>query len=107
MELQKLVNRAMDLRRQYERKEIELYGSPATDEEIAQGFLGDVNNLLKLIMAENGKRKIANSKEKLESQLAHCLWSVIVLAKMRNIDLEQSFMEAMDRLENHLLETQE
>ena len=107
MELQKLVNRAMDLRRQYEKKETELYGRPATDEDIAQSFLGDVNNLMKLIMAENGNRTIANSKEKLEAQLAHCLWSVIILAKMRNIDLEQAFMETMDRLENHLLETQE
>jgi NTP pyrophosphatase (non-canonical NTP hydrolase) len=107
MELQKLVNRAMDLRRQYEVKEKELYGTPATDEEIAQGLSGDVNNLIKLITAERGKRNIANSKVKLESQLAHCLWSVIVLAKMHNVDLGQSFMETMDRLENHLLETQE
>lgn len=107
MELQKLINRAMDLRGQYEKKETELYGVPATDENIAQGFSGDVNNLIKLIMAERGKRNIANSREKLESQLAHCLWSVIVLAKMHNIDLEQSFMETMDRLENHLLETQD
>ena len=107
MELQKLINRAMDLRGQYEKKETELYGAPATNEGIAQSLSGDVNNLIKLIMAENGKRTIANSKEKLESQLAHCLWSVIVLAKMHNVDLEQSFMETMDRLENHLLETQE
>ena len=107
MEFQKLINRAMDLRRQYEEKEKQLYGSPLTDEDIVQGFLGDVNNLVKLVMAEHGKREIANSKEKLESQLAHCLWSVIVLAKMHNIALEQSYMEAMDRLENHLLETQD
>ena len=107
MELQKLVNRAMDLRRQYEIKETELYGSPTTDEEIAQGLASDANNLIKFIMAEHGKRNIANSKEKLEAQLAHCLWSVIILAKMHNVDLEQSFMETMDRLENHLLETQE
>ena len=107
MELQKLINRAMDLRGQYEKKETQLYGSPATDEEIAQGLLGDVNNLVKLINAQHSKRQIANSTEKLGSQLSHCLWSVIVLAKMHNIDLEQSFMEAMDRLENHLLETQE
>ena len=107
MEIQKLINRAMDLRRQYEIKETELYGAPATDEDIAQGLSGDVNNLIKLILAEHGKRVIVNSKEKLESQLSHCLWSVIVLAKMHNINLEQSFMETMDRLENHLLETQE
>ena len=107
MELQKLINRAMDLRSQYEKKEKQLYGSPATDEDIAQGFLGDVTNLIKLVKAQHGKGQIANSTEKLGSQLSHCLWSVIVLAKMHNVDLEQAFFEAMDRLENHLLETQE
>ena len=107
MEFQKLINRAMDLRRQYEEKEKQLYGAPSTSEDIAQGFAGDVNNLAKLVMAGHGKRSIANSKEKLEAQLAHCLWSVIVLAQMHNVNLENSFMEAMDRLENHLLETQD
>ena len=107
MEFQKLVNRAIDLRSQYEKKEQKLYGTPSTDEDVAQGFLGDANNLVKLVMAQHGKRVIANSQEKLGSQLAHCLWSVIVLSKMDNIDLEQSFMEAMDRLETHLLEAPE
>jgi NTP pyrophosphatase (non-canonical NTP hydrolase) len=107
MELQKLVNRAMDLRTQYEKKEKRLYGSPSTDEDIAQGLLADANNLVKLVLAEHGKREILHSTEKLGSQLSHCLWSVIVLAKMHNVDLEQSFMETMDKLESHLLETQE
>ena len=97
----------MDLRRQYEEKEKGLYGTPSTSEVIAQGFAGDVNNLVKLVIAEHGRHVLANSKEKLETQLAHCLWSVIVLGKMHDIDLEQSFMDAMDRLENHLLETQD
>ena len=97
----------MDLRRQYEKKEQQLYGSPASDEDLAQGLLADANNLVKLVMAEHGKREIMHSTEKLGSQLSHCLWSVIVLAKMHNVDLEQSFMETMDKLENHLLETQE
>ena len=107
MELQKLIHRAMDLRRQYKKKETQLYGAPATDEEIAQGFLSDVTNLVKLVNAQHTKRDIMNSKEKVGSQLSHCLWSVIVLAQMYNVDLEQSFMETMDKLENHLLETQE
>ncbi len=107
MDLQKLVNRAMDLRTQYEKKERQLYGSASTDEDIAQGLLGDANNLVKLVAAQHGEREIMNSAEKLGSQLSHCLWSVIVLAKMYNVDLEQSFMETMVKLENHLLETQE
>ena len=107
MELQKIIHRAMDLRRQYEVKETQLYGSPSTNMDIAQGFAGDVNNLIKLIEAEGGQREIANSKEKLEAHLAHCLWSVVVLAQLHNVDLGMAFMESMDRLENHLLETQE
>ena len=107
MELQKLIHRAMDLRHQYEKKETQLYGSPSTDEEIAQGFLSDVNQLARLVRAEHGKGQILHSREKLGSQLSHCLWSVIVLAQTHHVDLEQSFMETMDKLENHLLETQE
>jgi NTP pyrophosphatase (non-canonical NTP hydrolase) len=107
MEFQKIIHRAMDLRRQYEIKETNLYGSPSTSVNIAEGFAGDVNNLVKLVEAEHGQRQIANSKEKLDAQLAHCLWSVVVLANMHNVNLENSFMEAMDRLENHLLETQD
>ena len=75
--------------------------------DIAEGFLGDVNNLVKVVKAQHGKGAIANSAEKLGPQLSHCMWSVIVLARMYDIDLEQSFMETMDKLENHLLETQE
>ena len=107
MELQKIIHRAMDLRRQYEVKETSLYGAPSTIMDVAQGFAGDVNNLIKLIEAEQGQRVIANSREKLEAHLAHCLWSVVVLAQMHNMNLETAFMEAMDRLENHLLETQD
>ena len=107
MDFQKIIHRAMDLRRQYEVKETSLYGAPSTIADVAQGFSGDVKNLLKLIEAEGGQREIANSREKLEAHLAHCLWSVVVLAQMHNIDLDTAFMEAMDRLENHLLETQD
>ena len=107
MEFQSLVHRAMALRRQYENKETELYGSPSTEEQIAEGFAADVNQLTKFIQAEQGKRDIAYSTDKIEGHLAHCLWSVIVIAKMRGIDLERAFMEAMDRLELHMMEADE
>jgi NTP pyrophosphatase (non-canonical NTP hydrolase) len=103
MEFHKVIDRAMAIRRMYEAKEIQLYGSPWTSEEIALGFVGDVGDLAKLISAENGKRNILNSHEKLEHELADCLWSVIVLANLHRVDLEESFFETMDRLEEHLL----
>jgi hypothetical protein len=106
MDFQKIIHRAMDLRRQYEIKETDLYGTPSTDFDIAQGFAGDVNNLVKLIRAERGELQILNSRDKLDAQLAHCLWSVIVLAQVRDVNLETAFFEAMDRLETHLLEAE-
>jgi NTP pyrophosphatase (non-canonical NTP hydrolase) len=105
MEFQKIIERAMEVRKRYEQKEIQLYGSPWTSEEIALGFVGDVGDLAKLISAENGKRKILNSHEKLEHKLADCLWSVIVLSELHGVKLEQSFFDTMDRLENHPLGT--
>ena len=104
MEFQKILVRAMQVRRLYEEKEKELYGSPRTMEEIAAGFTADASNLEKLIGAQNGKRKILNSRDMLEHQLANCLWSLIVISNDHGVDLEKSFFIEMDRLEKHLLE---
>ena len=102
MEFQKIIDRAMNIRRKYEEKEKQQYGSSWTNEEIVLGFVGDVGDLAKLIMAENGRRNITNRKEKLEHELSDCLWSVIVLSRLHDIDLERSFMSTMDELEKHL-----
>ena len=104
MEFQTIINRALEIRKQYEAQENQLYGSVWTSEEIALGFVGDVGDLAKLIIAENGKRNIQNSKEKLEHELADCLWSVIVLAHKHGVDLEKAFMSTMNDLEIHLSE---
>jgi len=104
MEFQKLIDRAIAVRKQYSEKEQALYGSSWTSEEIALGFVGDVGDLVKLIVAENGKRNIPNSKEKLEHELSDCLWSIIVLAELHGISLEKAFMNTMDEVEKHRIE---
>lgn len=102
MEFGQLMQRALEIRQQYEIKEKQLYGSAWTNEEIALGFVGDVGDLAKLIVAESGKRNITESRKKLAHELADCLWSVMVLAYRHDIDLEASFQNTMDELENHL-----
>jgi len=104
MDFQKIIERAIEIRKQYADKEKQLYGSSWTNEEIALGFVGDVGDLAKLVIAEGGKRNIANSKDKLEHELADCLWSIIVLAQVHDIDLESSFVNTMNELEMHLME---
>ena len=102
MKFQKIIDRAMHVRGQYEAQEKQQYGSAWSSEEVMLGFVGDVGDLAKLIMAENGRRNIANSKEKLEHELSDCLWSLIVLSRLHNIDLESSFLRTMDELEEYL-----
>lgn len=102
MEFQSIIERALEIRKHYEAKEQQLYGSAWTSEEIALGFVGDVGDLAKLIVAENGKRNIPDSKAKLEHELADCLWSVIVLAHQHGVDLEAAFVNTMNELETHL-----
>ena len=104
MDFQNIMDRAMEIRRLYEAMETERYGFPWTSEEIALGFVGDVGDLAKLITAENGKRDIPNSHEKLGHELADCLWSVIVLSKIHGVDLEKTFLGTMNELEQHLLQ---
>ena len=104
MDFQTIIDRAMEIRKQYEAKEKQLYGSAWTSEEITLGFVGDVGDLAKLIVAKNGKRNIPDSKAKLEHELADCLWSVIVLAHQHGVDLETAFTNTMNELEGHLSE---
>jgi NTP pyrophosphatase (non-canonical NTP hydrolase) len=104
MDFRSIIDRGLEIRTLYEEKENQLYGSPWTAEEIALGFVGDVGDLAKLVLAENGRRNIENSKEKLEHELSDCLWSVIVLAHIHEVDLESSFMNTMDHLQRYLLD---
>ena len=102
MEFQKLIDRAITVRKQYSEKEKALFGSSWTSEEIALGFVGDVGDLAKLIIAENGKRNIPNSKEKLKHELSDCLWSIIVLADLHGISLENAFLDTMNEIEKQI-----
>ena len=102
MEFQQLMTRALEIRKQYEVHEAQRYGTAWTKSEIALGFVGDVGDLAKLVIAEGGKRDIPDSKDKLAHELADCLWSVMVLAHAHDIDLENSFIQTMDGLEKHL-----
>lgn len=103
MEFDNLIQRAITVRAQYAQLEEKRYGAAWTNEELALGFVGEVGDLAKLVMAQNGRRNIPNASEKLAHELADCLWSVIVLAEAHEINLEASFLQTMNELEAHLL----
>ena len=102
MEFSELEQRAMRVRSKYAELEQRQYGRAWTNEEIALGFVGDVGDLAKLVMARNGIRAIPDADAKLAHELADCLWSVIVLARIFDIDLERAFLQTMNELESDI-----
>lgn len=67
-----------------------------------EGFVGDVGDLMKLVMAKSGIRRVENIDEKLKHELADCLWSLLVISTKYDIDLEQSFLDTMNQLEKRI-----
>jgi NTP pyrophosphatase (non-canonical NTP hydrolase) len=102
MELNALTERAMEVRQRYVELEQRRYGRSWTDEQIVLGFVGDVGDLAKLALARSGVRSIPDAERGLAHELADCLWSVLVLSRTYDIDLEDVFLRTMDELEQHI-----
>lgn len=103
MDFKSLIQRAVSIRQQYAELERTRYGRSWTGEEITLGFVGDVGDLAKLIMAESSVRSIPDARQKLAHELADCLWSVMVLSHLYDVDLERAFLQTMDDLEQHIV----
>jgi NTP pyrophosphatase (non-canonical NTP hydrolase) len=102
MEFEALQQKAIKIREQYAELERKEYGRSWSGEEVALGFVGDVGDLVKLVMAESGVRSIPDARQKLAHELADCLWSVLVLSHLYDVDLEPAFLRVMDELEQHI-----
>lgn len=101
MEFSEIQKRALEIHGKYAQLE-RLTGKEWTRADLVRGFVGDVGDLVKLTMAEDGIRTIENSKEKLAHELADCLWSLIIIADKYNVDLKESFLKTMDELEERI-----
>ena len=73
-----------------------------TREEFVLGFVGDVGDLAKLVMAEEGARTVPGGREALGHELADCLWSILILADKYGIDLRAEFNRTMSGLEQSI-----
>jgi len=99
MDIAKLSERAMEIRSRFAEFEQAKFRREWTKEEIMQGFVVDVGDLMKLVMAKSGIREVEEVEKKLEHELSDCLWCVLVLSKMYGIDIERAFMTTMGELD--------
>ena len=102
MEFKEIIDKAKKVREKYHELEIKKYGQAWTGAEIAEGFVGDVGDLMKLVLAKKGVREITDVDKKLAHELSDCLWSILVLADKYGIDIEKEFVSNMDELEKRV-----
>lgn len=104
MDIRELQTHALNVAKKYDELNLIERGETWHEEDYMAGLVTDVGDLNKAIMAKIGKRKLEDIDAKIEHELNDILWSVLVLAKFNNIDLAESFPDAMIALHKRLSE---
>lgn len=102
MDLDELQRRALRIHDLYDELNLRERGRVWTREEFMLGFVGDVGDLAKIVMAQEGAREMAGGRAALEHELADCLWSVLILAHRYDVDLDAAFRRTMDELDQSI-----
>jgi NTP pyrophosphatase (non-canonical NTP hydrolase) len=102
MNFDELQRRAIEIRNKYDQVNKNKRGVTWNEQHLMAGFVGDVGDLSKIIMAKHGLRDMEEVDKKLAHELSDCLWSVIVLASKYNIDLPKEFLKTMDELDKRI-----
>lgn len=98
MQFKDITDRAVEVRSKYDKLNASR-GVEWNEQNLMSGFVGDVGDLSKIIMAKHGLRGMDNVDEKLAHELSDCLWSVLVIADKYKIDLAAEFKKTMDQLD--------
>lgn len=102
VDLKTLQDKALLIKEKFTPLETKACGRPWTRLERMLGFVGDVGALAKLCMGTENLRNIPDVKTKLGHEFADCLWSILVLAKQYDVDIEDEFNTLIAKLESTL-----
>lgn len=93
----------MRIRALYHALESKNHGEPWTKQEDVIGFVYDVGELGRMVMASEGRWvHPGDLKQDLADKLAECQWWICVLSERLGIDLGSAFASKMDELEGSL-----
>ncbi|ADL45399.1 MazG nucleotide pyrophosphohydrolase [Micromonospora aurantiaca ATCC 27029] len=102
MDLDALRVRAAAIAELYDRHNIAAGREPWRSSDLALGFVGDVGDLAKLVLAVDGRRETTDAHQRLGHELADCLWSVLVLADRYRVDLATEFARLTAAIEQQI-----
>jgi len=102
MNIEEMQKRAIEIREKYDKLNQQKRGVIWNEQQLMAGFVGDVGDLSKIIMAKHGLRAMDDVDKKLAHELSDCLWSVLVLASKYGIDLSSEFQKTMNELDERI-----
>ncbi len=102
-ELKDLLQRAEEIRAKYEEANAKNGKEAWRIRDYAMGFVGDVGDLQKLVMAKENLRDIEDVDAKLGHELADCLWAILVISNYYGIDLDKEFESTMNVIEERIV----
>ncbi|MDY7085620.1 MAG: nucleotide pyrophosphohydrolase [Actinomycetota bacterium] len=107
MDLSELQRRALETAAMYDRHNVAAGRGEWSPSDVMMGFVGDVGDLAKLVMAVEGRRDIPDARRWLGHELADCLWSVLVLAHRYDVDLPEEFARMTAGIERFVRKEEE
>jgi NTP pyrophosphatase (non-canonical NTP hydrolase) len=105
MNLDNLTRRALEVRHKFDSINTQAKRDRWEVKEYTMGLVGDVGDLVKLVMAKENLRELKHDNAAIGHELADCLLGILVIAEDLGIDLEKSFMSAMKEIDRRLAET--
>jgi NTP pyrophosphatase (non-canonical NTP hydrolase) len=96
MHLDQLTERAFAMHALYDELNLRDRGRTWTRKEFMLGFVGDVGDLAKLAMAAEDAREAPGGRDALGHELADCLWALLILARLHDVDLVAEFRRMTD-----------
>lgn len=100
--IDEIIKRSLEIRKQYHRLERQNHGSEWTVEEDALAFLTDAGLIGRNIMSQQNRWPKANSQAELEHKLGESIWWLVVLADRMDISIEEAVERFLTKTEKLL-----
>ncbi len=99
MEYKDLENTAIRVKDAYDQLNVKKGERKWSYLEYVQGLVGDIGDLMKVLMAKSNLREYKGELDKdIKHEISDCLWSLIIIARELEIDLPKEFNSQMSDL---------
>ncbi len=97
--LDKIIERSLEIRKKYHELEVQQNGSEWTLEQDALAYLTDAGLVGRNVMSHEKTWSIENSATELEHKLGENIWWLIILADRTGVDIKEALDQFLTKTE--------